>query len=372
MQERIQLIDFQPDYTEQVVRLLSSLYSSIQTELDWQKQYFKSPDGEAVISLAIDSTEKRLVAHFSAIKISMMIFNKKYLCAKGEGEIFDLEYMKDLLRHGTKIDHTLSTRLVKHTAESSLEKGIDLICTNPSDLALKSHLEAGYELLKHRFDIFVMVFSVRYLNHLLLKKSRVFGFFSPVIKLFLNVLNTTAMVFYKSKEVILEPVNTFDNRIHTIMRNFSDRYDCVMIERTKDHLNWRFAGKEYDKYLIRSNKGEVTGYVVLHTFLNANGFKEMILVDYLFKPDCWDALPGAIKKIVRLAKETSCDFLRINYLHDYKENLGVAKILKSLFFLSRYDKRNIVIFTSKNLESVKNRILDIKNWFFTDLYFEGY
>ena len=59
-------------------------------------------------------------------------------------------------------------------------------------------------------------------------------------------------------------------------------------------------------------------------------------------------------------------------MHDYKERFGISRILSRLLFLKREDRRNIVLTYSNELSVDASEVLNVNNWFFTDLYFEDY
>ena len=357
-----------------IVRLLSGFYKNINSRYDWKHLYLDNPDGQAVVSLIEESSGGRLIGHYSVIRMHFIAFGKRFLGGKGEGEIFDLSYIRSLMKKGQKIERGLSTRLVSHTLDGAMKEGIQIICTNPSELALKSHLDSGYETVEHEFRIFVLILNRRYLAHLLserLKNRIVTDVSSCLFTMVLKFLFFMKTFLKRGKKIGLMPITRFNESTDKFTEEFARSFDCIAIERNHKHLNWRFAGKEYRKFTVEYDS-QTVGYVVLHVFTNPNGFKEACLVDYLFMKDYWVIFKDVIIKIVEEARKYECDLLRVNYMYDFKENFCISRIMKDLFFLQRYDKRNILISFSPQFEQEKHKILNIRNWYFTDLYFEAY
>ena len=374
MESNIRIRSFEPKDKADVFRLLASFYDNMRSEGDWDHLYNDNPDGKAVISLAEVASENRVVGHYSAIKMPVVIFKKVYLGSKGEGEIFDFSVIKHMLDKGKVFDRSLPANLLKHTVDGAVKENIAFVCTNPSDLALKSHIDAGFKPLKQDFDIFVFIFNKNYLRHLLSGKLRIAvinniisSFLSGIFKFF-YILN---MFRFKNKDISLEPFDHFNDSTDRLMDEFAGICNCITIERKQAHLNWRFGAADYRKFIIKS-EGKPVGYIVIHIFVNPNGFKEASLVDYLFLPLFWNDFSSVVTKILKTAKEAGCDLLRINYMYDFKERVGLAGVLKKMFFIKRPDRRNIVLFLSPQVYPLENEMLDVNNWFFTDLYFENY
>ena len=357
-----------------VVGLLSAFYENIKCAEDWKYLYLDNPEGPSVISLAEEVSEGRLAGHYSVIRLKWVIFGERYPGGKGEGEIFDLSYLKGLLKSGKKIGSAVSTDLVRHTVESSLKEGMKIVCTNPNDLALKSHLDAGFELLEQDLSIFVLVLGRRYLAHLLSKERRTRkapGIISAFLTGVLKTLFLLSTFYYRDRRITFEPLERFDSGVDAFSKSFNGLCKYIDIEREHKHLNWRFGGRDFKKFLIKF-RGQAIGYAVLHVFMNPAGFREACLVDYLLMPGRWSGFRSVIVWAAGEARKRGCDLLRLNYMHDCKDALGVLKCLKNSFLLRRKDKRNIVVFLSPQLAPLRKRILDVRNWYFTDLYFEGY
>ncbi|MBU1083744.1 MAG: hypothetical protein ABIG55_03640 [Candidatus Omnitrophota bacterium] len=373
MERNINIRNYREEDTPAVVGLLSGFYDNVKTEEDWRRLYLDNPAGSAVISLAEETSGKKLIGHYSVIKMEMSVFGEKRFCGKGEGEIFDLPFLIGLLKRGVKIEPS-SEKLIRHTMNAALACGLEMVCTNPNDLALKSHIAAGYDSLRQEFSIFVLPLKSRYLSHVLTKKKNLAGtacFISSLVAPLIHFLYSVKVLFFGRTGVCLDPIGSFDSRTDIFAEALGKDKHVIAIDRSAGHLNWRFGKEEYKKYVIRDG-GKDIGYAVLHVFINPNGFKEACLVDYLFLPEGWGKFKGTIVKITEEAKKYDSDLLRVNYMHDRKETFGLAGVLKELFFTKRSDKRNITVFLSSQLEDEKEKILDIKNWFFTDLYFEGY
>lgn len=374
MEVTLQIREYQNGDTPTLIRLLSAFYDTIRSEEDWRHLYMDNPAGRAVISLSEASPDRRLLGHYSAIPIYFSIFGEDCRCGKGEGEIFDLSAVKELLSKGVSLKRDIATDLVRHTLKGAAADKMEFVCTNPSNLAFKSHQEAGYQPLSHRLDIFVLILKKRYLIHLLSKKirfrlpARLLGL---VVTFVLRILFKAKVLLSGKKRIALEEIASFGESADIFMSEFRKPCQTIMIKRDSTHLNWRFSGPEYRKFLIRS-EDKAIGYIVLHIFKNPNGFHEAALIDYLLLPGSWDEFIRVLIEIEILVRRQGCDFVRIDYIYDYKENFGISRMLKSLFFLSRPDERNIMVFFPSSSKLDSRRILDIRNWYFTDLYFEGY
>ncbi|WP_188206922.1 GNAT family N-acetyltransferase [Alkalibacillus aidingensis] len=98
---------------------------------------------------------------------------------------------------------------------------------------------------------------------------------------------------FKSDIVEISLVDVFDQRVDELCeqtRNLSP----VLVKRTKDYLNWRYAEHPIHDYqiLIAEKAGELIGYTILKTEPK-NGFKAGAIVDMIALPDdeeVWKAL----------------------------------------------------------------------------------
>lgn len=374
MEDKISIRNFTPGDKGKVFDLLSSFYGNMDNEKKWEDLYWNNPYGRAIISVAEDPSRKKIIGHYSAIKMPMTLLNLSLMGGKGEGEIFDFLAIKQLLQDKKIFNRSLPANLLTHTIASSFKEGLKIICTNPSNLALKSHLDAGFKIIKQRFDIFIFVFSARYFSHLLSEKaglkslSNMAGFVLAALhKLFYKI----DLLLYENNLISLEPFRSFNGVTDALYEKFSNIYEFITIQRKQAHLNWRFAGNEYSKFIIKVD-GEPAGYIVMHIFVNTNGFKEANIVDYLMLPQAWNRFAAIVIETLKIAGKNRSDFLRLNYMYDMKEKFMVSRLIKKLRFIGREDKRNIVVFLSPELKRLEDKILEAGNWYFTDLYFENY
>lgn len=374
MESNINIRGYEAQDKDGVFSLLSSFYANMDNERSWEHLYMNNPYGRAIISLAQILPEKNIMGHYSVIKMPMTILGRECMGGKGEGEIFDFSAAKYLLSKSRGMSKNISTDLLKYALEAAVKEGLAIVCTNPSDLALKSHIESGYKILRHRLDIFVYVFNRKYMDHLLKEKIRIKvirNLASYILSwIFLSLYNINVL-FHGKPSIRLEPIESFIDATDIFMERFSASFRPVSIERKQRHLNWRFGLSDYRKSIVKFNEKPV-GYIVLHIFKNTNGFIEANLVDYLFLPESWNIFPSILAEVLKAAKKEGSDFVRINYIYDIKEKLRLSNTIKKFFFLRRREKRNIVIFLSPPLKALEKEMLDIGNWFFTDLYFENY
>ncbi len=374
MESSVRIRGYEAQDKGAVFSLLSSFYANMDSEASWERLYMDNPSGRAIISVVQEPLKKNIIGHYSVIKMPMTVFGKERMGGKGEGEIVDFSVVKQLLRDRSIPNRSFSAELLSHTVMESLNEGLKLICTNPSNLALKSHLEAGFKAIKQRFDIFIFVLSAKYFAHLLSEKSRLkvlsaaAGFaLCAIYKLF----HAITILYYRDSSISLEPFESFGDVTDELYEKFSRSYTFIAIERKRAHLNWRFGANEYSKFIIKIGE-EAVGYMVLHIFVNPNGFKEANIVDYILLPRSWGKFAAIVVEALRIARKNSCDFIRLNYMYDMKEKFMLSKLIKKLRFIGREDKRNIVVFLSPELKQLEAKILDVDNWYFTDLYFENY
>ena len=374
MNKTVRIKQFEEKDKAEVVRLLSDFYNNIDSEPDWKHHYIDSPAGESIISLIECCPDNGIFGHFSVIKILTSVFGQTIIGGKGEGEIVDLKSFKRLIEEGVEVEFGISNDLVQHATKKAFSDGVKIICTNPNDFALKSHLKCGYKNLKHKFSIFIFPFSTKYAEHVIGKRVKI-EFLAKLLGYLLRAVlfafQKLTILFSKNDDIEFEYINEFDERIDDIFSRFVEYNKCVTTDRNYRHLNWRFSSEQYKNILVKHN-GEIIGYMVLSLFKNSNGFTEVNVVDYILTSDNWKLFRNIVLKIMIFAMKEKCDLLRINYMHDYKERFGISRILSRLLFLKREDRRNIVLTYSNELSVDASEVLNVNNWFFTDLYFEDY
>jgi GNAT superfamily N-acetyltransferase len=80
-------------------------------------------------------------------------------------------------------------------------------------------------------------------------------------------------------------IEGFDDRVNTLWDKVKDAYR-VVVPRTKDYLNWRFAehpAVKYPKYIVTDGGSEIRGYIILKTYTKVDEAKghiiDMLCVD---------------------------------------------------------------------------------------------
>jgi len=355
-----------------LVKLLNPFFENISSINEWENFYQKGAGGAAAISVAEYLPDNKVFGHYAVLNTPMVIFGDKCMGGKGEGSVVDRAFVKKILQKGVKIETPILTDLIKHAVADAVQSGALIICSNPNNLALKAHMETGHAILNHRFDIFVLALKRRYLTHLISKKIK----YQPAAAVLSFILFAAMSGLYHFKKIFsrkcsirLAPFDLFDNTTDLVVEEFCKTYNCITMQRDREYLNKRFSSKEYKKFMVKIDE-KVMGYVVMRVFVNKNGFKEALLLDYVLRPPCRDAFKDVIFEIVDVSKRYGCDILRVNYLHDLKDSFGIDNVLRKLYFLGRPDQRNLVIYLSPSLTGERSKILNINNWFFTDLYFE--
>lgn len=359
---------------EKVVRLLSLFFDEVGCAERWQAFYQGGPSGDPVRIVAEDRANETIFGHYSVLRMPLNMFGKRVNGAKGEGAIVDPAALRLLLKQGIKPNRSILYLVIEKALKSAFFSGIEIICSNPNNLALRAHAESGHITLKHKFTIFSFPISERYWRYLLTKIIKVGIIATPAAMVLSNLLKFLYFLktgFTKKGKIKLIPIEKFGIELENLQSDFLKSSNCITMERSCDYFNWRFKEDDYKKFLVNLD-GKVIGYVIIRIFTNPNGFKEASLTDYLFAPKYWRFFRDAITGIIGFSKSQGCDFLHIDHMHDYKENLGIYNMLKNLFFISRPDKRNIVIFLSDKFKSERYRIMNIENWFFTNLYFGAF
>lgn len=232
------------------------------------------------------------------------------------------------------VNKNLPAELLKYTIDNALKQNLKLICTNPSNLALKSHINSGFKEIKQDFDIFIFILNHRYLFHLLHKKLNlkiVLKISAWILTKYLHLVYYFKRMFNKNAGVKIKITEYFNTDTDIFMEKFRQSFHCITIERNHRHLNWRFKDCSYKKFIIYIGK-QPAGYLVMHIFTNMNGFKEANLVDYLLLPEYWNKFSNIINEVIIAAKTYKCDFLKINYMYDLKENLIFPASLKTVFY----------------------------------------
>lgn len=368
----IAIRDFKKGDEVQLVTLLNPFFENISDIDKWENFYQKGAGGAAVISVAEYLSENKLFGHYAVLKMPMVIFEDKCPGGKGEGSVVNRLLMKTILQKGSKIERPILPELIKNSVKNAVQNGAHIICSNPNNLALKAHLDTGHVVLKHEFDIFILALKRRYLNHLISKKIKnklladILGF---ILFAMISCIYQCRRIFSRKSRIELVPLERFDRITDSITEEFYSIHKCITIRRDSGYLNIRFADKEYKKFILKQNNKSV-GYAVMRIFINQNGFKEALLVDYILASAYWGIFTDIIYELIGIAREHNCDIFRVNHLYDYKKGFNISGMLKKIHFLKRPDQRNLVIFLTPLFAKEKSRVMDINNWFFTDLYFE--
>ncbi|MBI4708373.1 MAG: hypothetical protein HY761_10705 [Candidatus Omnitrophica bacterium] len=354
---------------------LRNIFSFLPGGIGFEHVFYKhSGFGPAHISVIEDTERQRILGHYAILRVNWSVFGKVIPGGKGEGAALDPIGIAEAIKDGATVPNSLFSDLIKFSLNNSLDSGLEIICTNPNDLALSGHLDSGHIILEHKYKIFLFIFNWRYLAHLFSKRINL-KFLNNVLGVLFFV--TLKFAFFLKTLVIktinfeFEPIADFNEVSDALFNEFYIKNPCITINRQNNYLNWRLHDDRYKKFFIKYN-GERIGYFVLDVFMNKNDFKEASLLDFIILPGYSGYFPALIRQIVSLARKEGCDLMRVGYVYDSKEKFNFSTYLQRLCFFSRLDKRNLTIFVSSKLGKMRKDLSDIRNWYFTDLYFEVY
>jgi len=356
-----------------ISKLLSMYFDNIKDTADWRRLYQESPYGEAIISLAEAPSSKELIGHYAILRLPLLFFGKNIKAGKGEGSALDPLALKRAIPPDARLNQDIFQGLVEFALENGLKEGMEIICTNPNTLALKAHLDTGHLELKHKFRIYLFIISKEYSLYLagkLIKNKKLSNLAGKLTWYLLRILHMASLkISYRKNNIGLHPCDSFEGRLKKTIDALAAENRCISMQPSADYLNWKLSPASFKKFIVNNGHMDI-GYLILQVRTTEQGYLEANLLDYAFKPQYWQEFGKTISRVLEFALQEKCDYLRVDHMFDYKERFRISRYLSRLFFISREDRRNIVLYLSNKLKAQKEDILDVRNWLFTDLYFE--
>lgn len=164
-----------------------------------------------------------------------------------------------------------------------------------------------------------------------------------------------------SKAGNIREIDRFDDRVNVLWDKVKAGYR-VIVPRTKDYLNWRFAGHptiEYPRYIITSGGSELSGYMILKVYTTGDEVKGHI-VDMLSVDD-----EHTVKSLLNSAYDYFIEKGIGNLSCWMPESCFCTQILKEEGFVSKeFDVYFGVRTFEKADKSLKN-VEQLDNWHLT-------
>ena len=209
-------------------QILALFQKAFGKEIDiafWRWRFAQNPSGKGIIKLLFD--EKKLIGHYAVIPVNVQV----------EDKLVKAVLSMTTMTHPDYRGQGIFTYLAEET----------------------------YGLCKKKGFLFVYGFP---------NKNSYYGFTSKLgwqgqgkMTLLQKELEPKAKKDLSTREV--KQIEHFDNGIDSLW-NKVKRNHTVIVQRTQEFLNWRFARNpnvDYRKYLISSNSGDIEGYIVLKIYV---------------------------------------------------------------------------------------------------------
>ncbi len=169
-------------------------------------------------------------------------------------------------------------------------------------------------------------------------------------------------------------IRNFDSDFDNFWRDIREKYK-ITVERTKDYLNWRYAGHPYFKYSIltaRNNK-KLVGYLI-YRFEDNQRFKIARIIDFISLTSCeTDLLNRFIMDVSKKGADAADFMFSGDYYHKSLKSIGFFEVSKTIFrnfpvlFNPVSYKKNFINFAvwtqDKNIS--QNAFYNQANWYLT-------
>jgi len=233
--------DYQSDDEYQILNLYEEVNNRKMALEYWRWRYSKSPFGKGIIKLVF--ADGKLIGHYAVTPMDIL-FNNKPLRA-----VFSLHTMT----HPGFQRRGIFTFLAEEVYKRCQSEGFSFVYGFPN--------ENSY----HGF-----INKLGWMG---------FGQMSSLEKKLYAMTNAT------SKDGNVHEIDKFDDRVNVLWNTVKAGYR-IIVPRTKDYLNWRFAEHptiEYPRYIIMSGNSELSGYMILKVYKKGDEAKghivDMLSVD---------------------------------------------------------------------------------------------
>lgn len=173
--------------------------------------------------------------------------------------------------------------------------------------------------------------------------------------------NLDAKTKAASKAGNIHEIDKFDDRVNVLWDKVKAGYR-IIVPRTKDYLNWRFAEHpiiEYPRYIITSGSSELSGYMILKVYTKGYEVKGHI-VDMLCIDD-----RNVVKSLLRAAYS----YFNNKDIHNLScwmpESCFCTRILEEEGFISKEFDVNFGVRIFKKADKSLNSVEQLDNWHLT-------
>ncbi len=282
--------DYSPKDREKIFELLDTVWGhSFVEKLKeiWFWKIEKNPfiESEMSVGTVIEKNNK-IIGFISKMPAPLKFYQKKI-----EGI-----WLGDYVVHP---DH----RGLGHKLLSYTMKDTTLMLGEPNDLSYNVSKKLGF------LDIYTPEnrICIVNLNNILKNKKIGPDFFQKCCGKIWDGMNSfiKMMALKKNREISIERITRFDDRIDTLWRSIKDDYKIAVI-RNKEYLNWRYIDRpdaKYNIYLVKDTH-TILGYAVTRTQTD-RGLKFGHIVDFCFDLKRKDAFSLLIFSVIS-------DFANIN------------------------------------------------------------
>jgi GNAT superfamily N-acetyltransferase len=164
-----------------------------------------------------------------------------------------------------------------------------------------------------------------------------------------------------SKAGNIHEIDRFDDRVNVLWDTVKAGYR-VIVPRTKDYLNWRFAEHptvEYPRYIITSGGSELSGYMVLKVYRNGDLVKGHI-VDMLSVDD-----EHTVKGLLNTAHDYFIERGIENLSCWMPESCFCTRILKQEGFINKEFDVNFGVRIFEKADKSLRSVEQLDNWHLT-------
>jgi GNAT superfamily N-acetyltransferase len=159
----------------------------------------------------------------------------------------------------------------------------------------------------------------------------------------------------------IHEITRFDDRVNVLWNSVKSSYH-IIVPRTKDYLNWRFADHptvEYPRYIITSGSSELSGYIILKVYTKGDVVKGHI-VDMLCIND---------EDVAKSLLHTAYSYFNKKDIHNLScwmpESCFYTRILREEGFISKEFDVNFGVRTLEKADKSLKDIEQLNNWHLT-------
>lgn len=309
--------DYQNGDEHQILKLYEEVNNRKMALDYWRWRYSRNPFGEGIIKLVF--ADGKLIGHYAVTPMDIMVDNRSLRA------VFSLHTMThpDFQKQG------IFTFLAEEVYKKCQSEGFSFVYGFPN--------ENSYHGFTNKLG------------------WTGFGKMSSLEK------KLDAKTKAASAAGNIHGVDRFDDRVNVLWNKVKAGYR-VIVPRTKDYLNWRFAEHptiEYPKYVITTGGVELSGYVVLKVYRNGNLVKGHI-VDMLSVDD-----EHTVKSLLNNAYDYFIEKGIGNLSCWMPESCFCTRILKEEGFISKEFDVNFGVRTFEKANESLRSVEQLDNWHLT-------